>query len=157
MKTRLYAPLISLVMAFALLFSVGTTTAHAETQVSKCWRFDGSDTYSYICVAMNFFRDADGLGGTLSQVRIWASGDYGNFESKIEDCDNLRVWNADNEVRWRKDNSECDLYKSNNIKAWYPNVGFHASPTMNLGWTFYPKIDNGPDPGYTHISIKVTF
>lgn len=134
-----------------------TAPAHAETQVQKCWTFHGGDTDSHICAAMNFTRDADGLGGTLTAVRIWASGDMSNFDSKVEDCDNLRVWNADSEVRWRRDNAECDLTQGNAVKSWFPNVGFHASPTMNLGWTFYPKINNGRDPGYTHISIGVTF
>ena len=135
-----------------------TAPAQADTQVQKCWKYDdGVQSVAYICAAVNFTRDSDGTGGTLTAVRIWATGDMSVFESKVEACDNLRLWNSTNDVRWRRDNAECDLTKSTPSRTWFPNVGFHASPTMNLGWTFYPKINNGPDPGYTHISIAVAF
>ncbi len=154
-----FVAFVILMMATIAIMGIRWTPAQAETQVSKCVAFnDGTgSSLAHICAVVNFQRDADGTGGTITLVRIYADGDLNAyFESKIEDCDNLRIWNDKDVVKWRKDNAECDLYKSAPRKTWYPDVDMHATTTFNLGWTFYPKINGGPDPGYTHISIQAT-
>jgi hypothetical protein len=163
MKTKIFAPLVVLMTVFTLVVGIFTApSAQASTQVSNCW--DAPSPFGWkakLCLYVNFRRDADGKGGWVDAVLIDAEGPNVNdlFESKIEDCDNLRLWNSGDVVKWRKDDAECDLYESTKSKVWYPGgaAGLHLdnSASLNFGWSFYPKIDNFSNPGYTHIAIKI--
>lgn len=160
MVRRLAVPLL---LALALTGSLlCASPAHATIQAKKCWQADAPFGWKgYFCLIVNYRRDADGKGGWVDLVRIDAEGvNYKDvFSSKMEDCDNLRLWNDLSVVKWRKDDAECDLWESDPSKTWYPGGGdgLHLDNTtsLNFGWTIYPHIQGLGDPGYTHISLKI--
>ena len=150
--TRLRAVLAALGLTAALL--AAGAPAQAEVQARKCVSF-GSDGHSAsICLVVNYIPSSH----TITLVQTQASGEVSReFESKVEDCDNLRLWNDNQTVIWRKDDAQCDLTQSDPVDTWFPGNQLPQSDHAHFGWTFYPKLNLAPDPGYTHISIDITF
>ena len=139
--------------AAALLLSL-MSPAYADIQTSKCWVRNDTGHQAKICLIVNYIPSSH----TIALVRTEADGEVDLlFESQIEDCDNLRLWNDNQTVIWRKDDAQCDLTKADPQDTWYPGNTLPQSAHANFGWTFYPKLDGAVDPGYTHISLVITF
>lgn len=149
---RARAAILAAMLCAVLVGGLNVAPAQATIQTQDCWDFTISPQTVHVCLVVNFRRDADGKGVWIDLVRIYASGDVVWFESKAVGCDNLRLWNDNQTVLWRKDNSQCDLYKSSLSKTWYP--GNHLTQSDgHIGYTFNVNLDQtvDPDPGHDHV------
>jgi len=146
-----FSAFAAVVLVASCLIAALYSPASADTQAQSCKTYDDGVGTAKICLIVNY------SGHSVTLVRTQVTGDLSLFESKVEDCDNLRLWNDNDVVVWRKDDAQCDLTKADPVDTWYPGNTMPQSSQGHLGWTFYPKINNGPDPGYTHISLVVTF
>jgi hypothetical protein len=97
-----------------------------------------------------------GTGVTINHVYIELFGKDFVWENKAAACSNVRIWNDNDAVRWRKDGPECDIYKADMQDLYAPSVEAPNSNSLTVGWTFSPKLNNAPDPGSQHISITLS-
>lgn len=149
---------LALVFACALLIMSGLLTGGQPAQASnpaadvkrtKCIDVGAS---AGVCLDVYWHRLASG-GLTINNVYERVTGGF--WESKAIDCSNVRMWNQDDAIRWRKDGAECDVPESPGYHVFAPSVEAPTATSLTVGWTFSPKLDAEADPGSKHISITV--
>src|SRR5690242_6507360 len=135
--------------AIALLFGFAAP-AHAAQQFHTCTTF-GENGKACLYAYVTF--DNDGTGMVVNDVTIQIFGGF--YETKALDCDNLRLWNDGQVVKWAKYGADCDVYKSPGYRTYHPDAVLNQSQNAFFGWTFYPKMDQEVDPGRVHISMTI--
>lgn len=147
-------------IAALCLTAVALTPAHADhaeldVRKTKCISFGDS---AGACLDV-YWHATGGVGITINHVYLRATGGF--YESKALACSNVRMWNQNDVIAWRKDGAECDVFKNaapghdGMQDLFQPSVEMPQATSATVGWTFSPKLDSEVDPGSQHISITV--
>jgi len=146
--------ILALAAAAALAVTALAAPAHAdhpELDVKKTRCISYGDSAG-ACLDV-YYHFTGGVGITINHVYLRVTGGF--YELKAADCNNVRMWNQDNDIKWRKDDAECDVPRDPGYRLFAPSIEMPAATSATVGWTFSPKLDKEVDPGPQHISITV--
>lgn len=116
---------------------------------------DSLSTPSSICLDV-YVDKMDGAHGLILRHVYLRVPHDADFENKAFDCDWLTARNDSDDIIWRKDNADCDIYLNPPYTLFSPQQNMPNSDSVLVTVAGWPRIDKAPDPGYTKISVSVS-
>lgn len=127
-----------------------------------CWHANGGlNPPDTVCMSVTYHKHTNGSTGmTLNTIRIWiVDSQLGEFnQDAISPCNNLRIWNDNDVVKWRRDSppadtwaQSCELSGDTPSKTWTVNIPMPTSDSISEGWTFDANLFRKTDRNDVHI------
>ena len=96
-------------------------------------------------------------GGGLGLEHVYVRIKGGFWESNAFDCDWLTARNDNDNIVWRKDNNACDVVKWPPYTLFHPHQDMPHSRSVLVTVAGWPHLDKEKDPGYTKVSVSVSY